>query len=268
MRNRLLQLLADNRRQYVPMPERIVTAAAQDGSREATIYLYDAIVPDRATAEWWGGVCPQDFVPAVRALDVDTLHLRINSPGGDVFGSEAMCQALRDTRAHVVAHIEGLAASAATSVACAADEVIISAGSKYMIHQAWCLALGNADDLRATAELLDKCDADMIADYVRRSGNDTARVTEWVKAETWFNAQEAIDAGFADSLAVSDKADSKKARAGTWNLRAYGHAPVPDAFNPEPEPKPEPTAADLARELSQREHQQRRARLLVAPRIV
>jgi ATP-dependent Clp protease protease subunit len=222
MRNRLLQLLSDNRRGYVPMQQRIVAAA--DGANEATVYLYDAIVADRITAEWWGGVCPQDFVPAMRALNVATIHLRINSPGGDAFAVEAMCQALRDSTAHVVAHIEGLAASSATVLACAADEVVISANSKYMIHQSWCMAMGNAGDMRAMASLLDKCDATMIAEYVRRTGNDTAKVAEWCDAETWFTGQEAVDAGFADRLSEEAAKPSAQAR-GAWNLRAYSHAP-------------------------------------------
>ncbi len=246
MRNRLLQLLADNRRAFVPMQQRIL--AAEGDANEATVYLYDAIVGDRVTAEWWGGVCPQDFVPAFRAIKADVIHLRINSPGGDVFGSEAMCQALREHSATVVAHIEGLCASAATNVACAADEVVISSGSKYMIHKAWTLALGNADDMRAMAEVLDKCDESMIAEYVRRTGNDTSRVVDWCTAETWFSAQEAIDAGFADRLAETAK-QSTSARA-QWNLRAYLHAPsdAQASATPPAEPEMDPYAEHRARQ--------------------
>ena len=120
-RNNLLQLLAENRHTYVPMAQRIQRA---EGSDEVTLYLYDPIVSDRWMAEYWGGVCPQDFVPAVRAIEAETIHLRINCPGGDVFAAEAMCQALREHDATVHAHIEGLAASAATSITCACDKVL------------------------------------------------------------------------------------------------------------------------------------------------
>jgi ATP-dependent Clp protease, protease subunit len=255
MRNRLLQLLTDNRRGYVPMAQRIVLpqAASADGN-EATVYLYDTIVSDRVTAEWWGGVCPQDFVPAFRAINADVIHLRINSPGGDVFGSEAMCQALRDHPAHVIAHVEGLCASAATNVACAADEVVMSPASKYMIHKAWSIAIGNADDMRALAAVLDKCDATMIAEYVRRSGNDTQKVTDWCAAETWFNAQETVDAGFADSIAQPAKTEAQ-AQARAWNLRAYLHAPK-DLAGPDEPATPEPDTTE------HRERQQQRLQLM------
>ena len=148
MRNRLMQLLSDNRRAPVPMAQRVQRLA----QNEAEVYLYDPIVSSRVMAEWFGAICPQDFVPAVRALDVQTIHLRVNCPGGDVFGAEAMCEALRSHPARVVAHIEGLAASAATSVCCACDEVLITPASKYMVHETWTLAEGNKRDLRSLAD--------------------------------------------------------------------------------------------------------------------
>lgn len=218
MSRRLIQLLHDNRRPFVPMQAHI--RAAGD---EATVYLYDAIVGDRATAEWWGGVCPQDFVPALAALDVATIHLRINSPGGDVFAAQAISQALREHRATVVGHIDGLAASAATEVACACDDTVIAKGAMYMIHQAWTLAWGNADDLEATVELLRKVDGTLIDTYVAASGQERAQIEAWVKAETWFTADEAVEAGFVGAVAGGEAAEPKA--QGAWNLRAYAKAP-------------------------------------------
>lgn len=230
MRNQLIQLLADNRRPFAPMAQKIVQA---EGSAEATVYLYDAIVGDRVTAEWWGGVCPQDFVPALAAIQADVIHLRVNSPGGDVFAAEAICQALREHSAKVVAHIEGVAASAATTVCCAADEVIMTPASKYMIHKAWTLALGNADDMRSTAELLDLCDASMLDAYEARTGEKRAQLEAWCKAETWFSAAQAVQHKFADSLSEGGSAKAQHSAAtvqqriaAAWNLRAYSHAPA------------------------------------------
>jgi ATP-dependent Clp protease, protease subunit len=263
--NRLLQLLSDNRRSFVPIEQRIsaVTEAATGGT-EATVYLYDAIVGDRVTAEWWGGVCPQDFVPAVRALQVDTLHLRINSPGGDVFATESMCEALRDSSAHVVARIEGLCASAATTIACAADEVIISAASQYMIHQAWTMGMGNADDFDHLSALLRSCDASMIADYARRTGNTTEQLVAWCKAETWFNAQQAVDAKFADSIAVSAKAAvaADTPAAAAWNLQAFLCKPPAGASKTQADA--DAAAAAQADQAIARARQQQRVRALTA----
>ncbi len=234
-RNQLLRLLADNRQPFKPVEARIARA---DGADEATVYLYDPIVGDRATAEWWGGVCPQDFVPAIAALDVSTIRLRINTPGGDVFAAQAMSQALREHKARVIGHIDGLCASAGTDISCACDEVVANPGAMYMIHQAWTIGFGNADDMRAVAALLDKVDTTIIDTYERFTGGDRQQITDWVKAETWFTAQEALDAGFVHSLAESGAKAS--AQASAWNLKAYARAPRMQTSAPTP---PEPPAA-------------------------
>lgn len=228
----LLQLLNENRRPFAPIESRIV---AKDGA--AAIYLYDPIVGDRATAEWWGGVCPQDFVPAVRALKAEAITIYTNCPGGDVFAAEAMCQALREHSAKVTMQIEGYAASAATAIACACDQVVMTAASKYMIHKTWTFAMGNDDDMMATVELLRKCDQSMYDEYVRRTGNTLEQVSAWCAAETWFTAEDAVKHGFADSVVAAPAAS---ARAGQkWNLSAYKNAPPTLAA-----PPPAPSASD------------------------
>lgn len=193
------------------------------GAKEATLYLYDAIVADDLTAEWWGGVSAPAFVRDVAALDgIDVIHLRINSPGGDVFGGRAMEQALRETKAKVIAHIDGYAASAASYVALAADEVVMAPGAMIMIHKAWTVAYGNSNDLLQTAALLDKIDGTLADTYVRETGADRQQVLDWMAAETWFTAEEAVAAGFADSIAEGSKA----AAAATFDLSAYANAPA------------------------------------------
>lgn len=219
--NRLLQLYADNRsanRQAGAHPR---IAASGD---EATLYLYEAVVADDATAEWWGGVSAQTLVPQIRALDVKTLHLRINSPGGDVFAAQAIAQAIRDTRATVVAHIDGYAASAATVIATAASEVEIAEGGFYMVHNAWTLAIGNAQDLAETVALLNKVDGSLCAAYAAKCGKPLDQVKAWMDAETWFDAQEAVDAGLVDRVAGT----APEARA-AWNLAAYANPPAAQA---------------------------------------
>jgi ATP-dependent Clp protease protease subunit len=104
---------------------------------EATILLYDVIDP------WWG-VAAKDFIAALAGDHAPTIHLRINSPGGDVFEARAMATAIRQHKSNVIAHIDGVAASAATYIAViAAKEVEMSDGAFFMIHQAWALAMGN-----------------------------------------------------------------------------------------------------------------------------
>ena len=162
----LTQLLASNKKRPDRLPQSRIVASAD----ETEIYIYDAIVADEETAYWWGGVSAEALVPAIRNIKGGTIHLRINSPGGDVFAAQTICQAIRDTGAKVIAHIDGYAASAATVISIAADEVEIAAGGFFMIHNAWTWAMGNANDLTATAVLLGKIDTSLAAQYAKKSG--------------------------------------------------------------------------------------------------
>ena len=213
----LIQLFKNN--QAAKREFRIVSEG-----REATIYLYDIIGED-----WYGGVAAKDFVPQLAALDVDTIHLRINSPGGDVFDARAMAQAIKQHSAKVIAHIDGQAVSAATYVALAADEVEIADGGFFMIHNAWTIQMGNAKDFRAQADLLDKVDSSISADYERKTGKTADEVLALMAATTWMTADEALAAGFVDRVM-----EGKNATKNHWNLAAYGNAPKALTERPEP----------------------------------
>jgi ATP-dependent Clp protease protease subunit len=219
MNARLLQLLKTNRHLRAAGQAYVKFEAEGD---ETTLYLYDAIVDTEDTAYWWGGVAAETLVPQIRAIRTPKLNLRINSPGGDAFAGQAIAQAIRDTKAHVTAHVDGYAASAATTVANAAGEVVMSEGSFYMIHNSWTLAIGNADELTSVVELMRKVDGTMAAAYAKRSGQETEKIQEWMRAETWFTAQEAVDAGLANRVAVQE---TDTQAAAQWNLSAYQHAP-------------------------------------------
>lgn len=181
----------------------------------ATIYVYDTI------DSWWG-VSAADFARTLAGITAPKVNLRINSPGGDVFEARAMMTAIREHSATFTAKIDGLAASAATALTLACDSVEIADGGFYMIHQAWTFAMGNADDLKATATLLEKVDTVLVEGYVAKSGKGEEVVRNFMRAETWFNAQEAVDAGFADKILETTAA---KAQAGTFNLSAFTNAP-------------------------------------------
>lgn len=170
---------------------------------EATVYLYDVI------DSWWG-IDSGQFVKDLNAITAKTIHLRINSPGGSVFDAEAIQTALQQHKARVVAHIDGMAASAATYVALAADEVEMSDGAMFMIHNAWTFAFGNASELVDTAALLEKIDANLLRDYQAKTGASAEQIKQWMDAETWFNAEEALTNGFVDRIFTADKADDDK----------------------------------------------------------
>lgn len=209
--NRFYQLLARNK----GLGE---FRAAVSGD-SATLYLYDAIVDSPADAEWFGGVDPQTFIGELKKITAKTIHLRVNSPGGSVFAARAIEQALREHPAEIIAHVDGYAASAASFLIMAADRIEMAQGAFLMIHKAWTIAYGNSDDLTSTADLLAKIDGTLIKTYADRSGTEAATVNQWMAAETWFTADEALAAKLVDAIAE----DAPQARA--WDFSAYEHAP-------------------------------------------
>lgn len=237
MTSKLKLLLLQNRGAAKALaPAHRISQAA--GSKEATVYIYDPIVSDQWEAEYFGGVCPQDIVPQLVAIDADVIHLRINSPGGEVFAAQAICTAIKQHSAKVIAHIDGIAASAATAIACACDEVEMADGAMYMIHNGWMIAMGDRNDFTEAAALLEKVDGMLAAMYAARTGKKQDEMAALMDAETWFTADEAITAGLADRKAET------KAKAQAWNLSAYAKAPPPPDPEPaEPEHHEEPAAA-------------------------
>src|SRR3569833_2376048 len=205
-----------------------------------TIELYDIIVSSEEEAAWYGGVSLQGFANALRGMS-GTVHLRINSPGGDVFAGHGMAQLMSEYTGEIVAHVDGYAASAASVVAIAADKVVIGAASMMMIHKAWTWGIGNSDELLATAELLDKIDGQLVQQYAKRaSGKATAdEFMSMIAAETWLTPQEAIDCGLCDEIAPDKDKKSNHARA-LWDVSAFMHAPAP------PEPAVDPAAVAAA----------------------
>lgn len=187
-----------------------------DDSRSAQIHLYGAI------GGYWGGIDAQELVPTIRDLDVDTLNVFINSPGGDVYDGIAIRNALRQHSARIVVTIDGLAASAASFIACAGDEVVMGENAEIMIHEAWSIALGNAEDMRTAAADLDRISDNIASMYAAKAGGDADAWRALMKAETWYSADEAVAAGLADRL-DSDTADDAEA-SNLFDLSMYAHA--------------------------------------------
>jgi ATP-dependent Clp protease protease subunit len=172
---------------------RIVENAAED---EAEVYIYGDI-----GASWYGdGVEAKQFAEELAAIDAKTLRVRINSGGGSVFEGVAIASAIRRHPARTVSHVDGLAASAASFIALAADEVRMSKGAFFMIHNARAVAIGESRDMRETADVLDKITGSIRDAYVDKTGKPAEEITAWMDAETWFTAEEAKDAGFVDAI--------------------------------------------------------------------
>ncbi|MEN0040487.1 MAG: head maturation protease, ClpP-related [Pseudomonadota bacterium] len=166
-----------------------------------TITILDSIGED-----WFGeGVTSKRIASALRRIGDGEVHVDINSPGGDFFEGVAIYNLLRQHRGKVTVRILGLAASAASVIAMAGDEVLIAKSGFLMIHNAWVLAIGNRHDLMAAAEQMKPFDEAMAGVYADRSRLDQPTVAEHMDNETFFSGEEAISIGLADGLLESDE---------------------------------------------------------------
>ena len=124
----------------------------------------------------------------------------MNSSGGSAFDGSAIYSAISRYPGKVTAHIDGLAASAASFCILSADEVIVSPSAMVMIHNAWAYAAGNAVELRELADSLEKLDETITGIYERKTGMSAEEIAAMMRVETWMTASEALEMGFADTM--------------------------------------------------------------------
>lgn len=202
---------------------RVRNAADGGGATDTTeIFIYDEI-------GGWFGFPVEDFVKELNDIKTPKIDVRINSPGGSLFDSIAIYNALVKHPAKVTTYVDALAASGASIIAMAGDETVMMVGSQLMIHDALGVELGNAADMRAMAEFLDKQSDNIATVYAHKAGD----ATDWralMLAETWMFADEAITLGLADRL---------------YSAPTVPEEEEPDGDEPEEgEPEPEEDAED------------------------
>ena len=174
-----------------------------------TYYQIKSVAPDRAEVRidgtigggWFDEdpVTAKSFAKELKAAGkVKNLDIYINSPGGSVFDGSAIYSQLKRHTAKKTVYVEGLAASIASMIAMAGDEVVMPDNALMMIHRASGGVLGNAQDMRKTAEVLEKVESSIIAAYQAKTGRDPDELAEMMADETWMTAQEAVALGFAD----------------------------------------------------------------------
>ncbi|MBB1498108.1 head maturation protease, ClpP-related [Paracoccus sp. MC1862] len=147
------------------------------------------------------GVSAKGFLAELGALpEGRPVDLRLNSPGGSVFDAVAIHNALKRHAGSVTVWIDGIAASAASYVAMAGDEIVMPENAFLMIHDPAGLVMGTAEDMRAMAEALDKVGGSLAAGYAAKSGRSIDEIAALMAAETWLDASEALSLGFADRL--------------------------------------------------------------------
>jgi ATP-dependent protease ClpP protease subunit len=180
-----------------------LAAEADDG---ATISIYDVIGEDIWTG---GGFTAKRAAAALRSIGAKDVTVNVNSPGGDMFEGLAIYNLLADHPGKVTVRVMGLAASAASIIAMAGDEIQMGLGSFLMIHNAWGVVVGNRNDMRDAADMFGQFDGAMADIYVHRTGAKKKDVEKWMDAETFMSASEAVANGFATSTFDAPKGDAK-----------------------------------------------------------
>lgn len=208
-----------------------------DGQR-ATVYIYGTIGDD-----WW---CPEDanrakdFSQTLDELSPKPLDIRIDSCGGDVYEGFAIAGAIARYEGETVAHIDGIAASAASYIALMADRVSMADFAFLMIHNAWTCCQGNRDELRTTADRLEGIDGSIAQIIASRSGLSVEDVAAAMSAETWYTAEGAKEAGLCDEVVETEERVAARiepaiaARFLNAPDNVYAHALRPDAAPPTP----------------------------------
>ena len=170
-------------------------------SGDNVITMFDVIGED-----WWtgGGVTAKKVAAQLRAIGDRPVEVQINSPGGDMFEGLAIYNVLREHAQNITIKVMGMAASAASVITMAGDNVEIGAASFLMIHNCWVTAQGNRHDMTEVAAFLAPFDQAMADVYAQRSGKTSAECAKWMDAETYMSGSTAIERGFADALLSAD----------------------------------------------------------------
>lgn len=198
----------------------ITNKAAED---ETEVIIYDEI-------GFWGTTA-QEFVEALNKIETSKIILRLNSPGGEVFDGLAIHNALDRHPAKVTTFVDALAASAASFIAMAADELYMAKGAVMMIHDGMAICMGNEEDMLKTAGVLNKLSNNIADIYAGRAGGTVEEWRALMREETWFTADEAVAVNLADSVLDNEDEEAEQAAA-RWDLSFFNHAGREKAPNP------------------------------------
>ncbi len=217
-------------RATVPGGPRFLAKKADD-KIDNEIYIYDAIGDS-----FFGGIGAKDVVAALKEMDdKKPLNLFINSPGGDVWEATAIYNALARFKSKKQVFIDGVAASAASYIAMIGDEITTAFNAMWMIHNPWGIVIGNYQDLRKTADDLEKMTGTLRATYAKRTGKTTDEVAKTMDEETWFDAKEALAYGLTDKVTEAETEpdeDDKEARASASVSLLAKYKNTPDKLKP------------------------------------
>lgn len=179
----------------------------KESDEKATVYVYGTI-GDHWKEEKANRA--KDFASALDDLSPKALEIRIDSPGGDAFEGFAIASAIQRYEGDTHAFVDGMAASAASYIAIMADKVTMNDFSAFMIHNASGIVIGNRDDMRETADLLERLDNSIAGTIAARTGMELGDVKAAMSAETWYFGEEAEKAGLCDEVIKTEKRGKAK----------------------------------------------------------
>jgi len=184
------------------------------------IWFYDAFASDDEEAMWLGGISPNMFWDALDKCDGGPVRVRFNSPGGSVFGAQAMVAAVREYPGEITAQVDSLAASAASVLAANCARTVMVPGAMMMIHDAWTISMGDKHDLRKDAELLEQIDGEIEGTYRRKAGDKVDWAFEMSK-ESWYGSAAALENGLSDETLEASTQQTQN----RWDLSAFKNTP-------------------------------------------
>jgi len=186
---------------------------------DADIIIYDQI----GSSFFEDGITAKSFSEALNGLGkgIKNINLRINSPGGDVFDGITIYNRLKQHPANITVHVDGLAASIASIIALAGSEIIMGEGALYMVHLPWTACRGDRNDLDNTVQRLMDIEEQMLTIYSKRTGLDRVELRKMLEDETWLDADQAIEMGFADKKSEEEVAIAASLMDKCW----ISHAP-------------------------------------------
>jgi len=185
------------------------------------LFIYDEIGP-----AYWGLVSADAIIDSLKQMTGKHVTARINTPGGSVDEGVAIYNALKEHKGGVTTIVDSLAASMGSYIMQAGERRVVAGNAAVMVHDPWTIAFGNSTELRKTADVLDKYRERLVPDYAARSGKTNEEITAILKEETWYTAQEAVDAGFADEV----KQDAKEIKPKGAAALARICSKIPDRF--------------------------------------
>jgi ATP-dependent Clp protease protease subunit len=217
-----------------------------DEPQSRTLYLDGPI----AAESWWDDdVTPVMFKDELFNGDGECegappITIWLNSPGGDCVAASQIYAMLMDYKGNVTVKIDGIAASAASVIAMAGTEVLMAPTALMMCHNPFTVAIGDSEEMQKTIAMLDEVKESIINAYQIKTGQSRAKISHWMDAETWMNANKAVELGFADGILTDEKRAPKEDVTFAFSRRAVTNSLLskvrPKAQAPEPPAEPEP----------------------------